>query len=48
VDFLGERRTDFGTATSYFCGIPLYFDEKTTAISQTPLFEIEWTGVSIC
>jgi len=41
VDFLGEQRTDFGTATSYFCGIPLHFDVQTTVISQTPLLETE-------
>jgi len=39
--FLGEQRTDFGTATYYFCGIPLYFDVQTTVTSQTPLFEME-------
>ena len=39
MDFLGEQITDSGTATSYFCGIPLYFDVKTTVTSQTPLFE---------
>jgi len=39
--FWVSREQIFGTATSYFCGIPLYFEEKTTAISRTPLFEIE-------
>jgi hypothetical protein len=41
VDFLGEQRKDSGRATSYFYGIPLHFEQKTTATSRTSLFEID-------